>query len=43
MHVTQKKNTSYEIKHALTSWRITDDARHQGFDREPTLTVPVKI
>jgi hypothetical protein len=41
LHV--KKRTSYEIKHALTSWCITDDARYQGFDREPTVTVAVKI
>jgi hypothetical protein len=37
------KRTRYEIKHALTSWCITDDARPQGFDREPTVTVVVKI
>jgi hypothetical protein len=39
----KKKRKSYEIEHALTSWCITDDARPQGFDREPTVTVVVKI
>jgi hypothetical protein len=37
------KKRGYEIKHALTSWCITDDVAYQGLEREPTVTVAVKI